>query len=81
MAYDEESLFAGIAIGKSMKGWSRAPAKANAYKVGTIPLINYIAPYRATSLPRMPLLDVSTDMSAVALLRGYTTQADYLEVI
>lgn len=79
MAYDEESLFAGIAIGKSMKGWSRAPAQSsNRNPVGTIPLTRY--PYSAKILPCLAVLGVPVKVTAIVLANKETTQADYLEV-
>ena len=79
MAYDEESLFAGIAIGKSMKGWSRAPAQANRNTVGgTIPLTG--CSYSAKILPCLAVLGVPVEVAATILTHRETTQADYLEV-
>ena len=79
MAYDEESLFAGIAIGKSMKGWSRAPAKASAYAGGTIPL-NYAIPYTASILSWLATsASLSGAVATISILKE-TTEADYLEV-
>lgn len=79
MAYDEESLFVGISIGKSMKGWSRAPAKSATYKGGTIPL-NYAIPYSANILPCIVTTSASMGIVATINTCKKTINADYLEV-
>ena len=83
MAYDEESLFMGISIGKAMKGWARAPAKGVGFGNKTIALVDYVAPFYSAVVAgygTLTLSDNAVGYQSPVITEYRTTSATYSEV-
>lgn len=80
---DKRSFCAGIAIGKAMKGWSRAPAKGEGFGNKTIALVDYVAPFFptvATGHATLALSDNAVGYQTTVVTEYRTTSATYSEV-